>query len=84
MAAALQENHTLTTLFLEGEYKKTHRVIAWNALCAGGCVTAYSDWCSMTLNAGNRIRAAGAAALGAALKENHTLTTLDVGGEHEI
>ncbi len=52
--------------------------LQWHALCTGGCVKA----CGACV-AGNGIGADGAAALAAALKENRTLTTLDVGSEYE-
>ncbi len=54
------------------------------ALCAGGPVVASYCVCARRrCVADNRIGAAGAAALAAALKENHTLMTLNVVGEYE-
>ncbi len=47
MAAALKNNHILTTLDVGSEYE-IHTIIARNKLYAGDCVT-YSMWCLMTL-----------------------------------
>jgi hypothetical protein len=80
LAAALKNNHTLTTLHVECEYEM-RTIIGWNKLCAGDCVTD-SMRCLLFFVADNRIGDDGASALAAALQANRTLTELYLGGAY--
>ncbi len=81
LAAALKKKHTLATLNVASEYELRMVIACCHRLQR--VVPTFFVFCFffVVVVADNLIGAAGAAALGAALKKNHTLTELSLGGE---